>query len=64
MKVGKTQPTMSLGWIADDTILDDRERGVILHEFGHVLGLLHKHQSPMMGGVITLKEGGESEIYF
>jgi hypothetical protein len=64
MKVGKTQPTMSLGWIADNAILDDSERGVILHEFGHVLGLMHEHQSPMMGGVITLKEDGESEILF
>ncbi len=26
------------------------ERAVILHEFGHVLGLLHEHQSPAHGG--------------
>ncbi|KAF5309136.1 hypothetical protein D9619_012800 [Psilocybe cf. subviscida] len=63
MKVGKSQPTMNLGWIADDVVLDDSERGVILHEFGHVLGLMHEHQSPMMGGVITLREDAIKAVY-
>lgn len=60
MQVGKSQPTMNLGWIADDVMLEDSERGVILHEFGHVLGLMHEHQNPAMAGVLTLKEDGES----
>jgi hypothetical protein len=34
------QPTMNLGW---------QEPGVILHEFGHALGLIHEHQSPAGG---------------
>jgi hypothetical protein len=34
------QPTMNLGW---------QDEGVILHEFGHALGLIHEHQSPAGG---------------
>ena len=30
-------PTMNFGWI---------EEAVVLHEFGHALGLIHEHQSP------------------
>jgi hypothetical protein len=32
-----TSPTMNFGWF---------DVGTVLHEFGHVLGLLHEHQSP------------------
>src|SRR5688572_13852372 len=39
------EPTMNYGWLTADT--DDREcERVVLHEFGHVLGLIHEHQSP------------------
>lgn len=34
------QPTMNLGW---------QDEGVILHEFGHAIGLIHEHQSPAGG---------------
>lgn len=41
-----TEPTMNLGWFTDAT--DDREISrVTLHEFGHVLGMIHEHQSPV-----------------
>ncbi|MGL4640736.1 MAG: M12 family metallopeptidase [Shewanella sp.] len=36
----QSEPTMNLGWISRD---------VILHEFGHALGLLHEHQNPNGG---------------
>ncbi|KAI0061320.1 hypothetical protein BV25DRAFT_1826806 [Artomyces pyxidatus] len=47
----KDEPTMNLGWIgAEDDSIPPNEHGVILHEFGHALGLLHEHQSPARGG--------------
>ena len=39
------EPTMNLGWLDRDT-LDDELAQVVLHEFGHVLGCVHEHQSP------------------
>jgi hypothetical protein len=57
--IAADKPTMNLGWLdgSSDTITDD-EHGVILHEFGHAIGLLHEHQSPLRGDKITLKEDG------
>jgi serralysin len=46
----KTQPTMNYGWLNTDSA-DDEIRRVVLHEFGHALGLIHEHQSP--GGSIS-----------
>src|SRR5262245_57041283 len=31
------QPTMNFGWL---------DEGVVLHEFGHMIGLIHEHQNP------------------
>lgn len=40
-----TQPTMNYGWLTPTS--DDAEiRRVVLHEFGHALGLIHEHQNP------------------
>lgn len=41
----QTQETMNLGWI-DDKRTEAQLKGVILHEFGHTLGLLHEHMNP------------------
>jgi hypothetical protein len=41
----KYQPTMNFGWLRDDTDDTEWER-VVIHEFGHALGLVHEHQSP------------------
>lgn len=41
------QPTMNLGWITSDVDEVDIRR-TILHEFGHMIGLEHEHQSPLM----------------
>lgn len=38
--IAQTSPTMNLGWIDQD---------VILHEFGHAIGLFHEHQNPQGG---------------
>lgn len=58
------QPT-NLGKVGGltDTV-SDTERGVILHEFGHVLGLLYKYQSPLCGDKIHLKESGQFVLLF
>jgi Bacterial pre-peptidase C-terminal domain/Astacin (Peptidase family M12A) len=39
-------PTLNLGW---------QDKGVILHEFGHMIGLAHEHQNPA-GGLIWNEE--------
>jgi len=38
-------PTMNFGWFNDKT--SEKElKGTTLHEFGHMLGLVHEHSSP------------------
>lgn len=38
-------PTMNLGWLTPTTDQVEYDR-VVLHEFGHALGLVHEHLSP------------------
>jgi hypothetical protein len=47
----RTQPSMNYGWLKPNT--PEREyRRVVLHEFGHALGLIHEHQNPAAVGKI------------
>jgi serralysin len=39
------EPTMNFGWLTRGTP-NDEVRRVVLHEFGHALGLIHEHQNP------------------
>lgn len=39
------QATMNLGWLQPESPIADLEE-VVLHEFGHVLGLAHEHNNP------------------
>jgi hypothetical protein len=48
--LNRRQPTMNYGWL-DRNSSDDEIRRVVLHEFGHALGLVHEHESP--GGKIN-----------
>lgn len=43
--IAKDQPTMNYGWLTPDSP-DEELRRVVLHEFGHALGLIHEHQNP------------------
>lgn len=45
-----TRPTMKFGWLTPASS-DLAIRQVVLHEFGHALGLIHEHQNP--GSVIN-----------
>ncbi|KAG9308595.1 hypothetical protein JVU11DRAFT_11701 [Chiua virens] len=51
-------PTINFGVLTDGTPLN--EKAIILHELGHVLGMMHEHQSPARGVKITLKT---EEVY-
>jgi hypothetical protein len=44
-----SKPTMNFGWLTPAST-DDEIHRVVLHEFGHALGLIHEHQNP--GGAI------------
>lgn len=48
LSIPQSKPSMNLGWL-DATTSDDVYSSVVLHEFGHVLGLIHEHQSPAAG---------------
>jgi Matrixin len=38
-------PTMNYGWLTPDSSEKDYS-SVVLHEFGHALGMIHEHQNP------------------
>lgn len=46
--VDKPDATMNYGWL-DENSTDEELRRVVLHEFGHALGLIHEHQNPAGG---------------
>ncbi|XXF79249.1 hypothetical protein P2318_05705 [Myxococcaceae bacterium GXIMD 01537] len=52
--VPRGQPTMNYGWLTPTSTDAELER-VVLHEFGHALGLIHEHQNPT-GGIQWNKE--------
>jgi len=43
--VPRNEPTINFGWL-DDSLPEKDYKQVVLHEFGHALGLIHEHQSP------------------
>ena len=52
--IEKDRATMNLGWI-DEKGSDPNDGGVVLHEFGHMLGMAHEHQNPNINGLVTWK---------
>ena len=49
-RIDEPDPTMNYGWLTDDSP-ESEVRRVVLHEFGHALGLIHEHQNPKNGGI-------------
>lgn len=43
LAIAKDQPTVNFGWLTAKTN-EQEVRRVVLHEFGHVVGLVHEHQ--------------------
>jgi hypothetical protein len=46
LSIPRNTQTMNFGWL---------DQGVVLHEFGHALGMIHEHQNPL-GGIKWNKE--------
>jgi len=58
--IPKGQATMNFGWLTPNT--DDEEYSrVVLHEFGHALGMIHEHQNP--AGKIPWNEQAVLDYY-
>ncbi|MBT9466234.1 MAG: hypothetical protein IV113_19605 [Hydrogenophaga sp.] len=47
-RIQEPAATMNFGWLRPEST-DDVLRPVVLHEFGHALGMLHEHQNPKGG---------------
>lgn len=47
-RIPEPQPTMNYGWLVDASP-EEEVRRVVLHEFGHAVGLIHEHQNPKGG---------------
>ena len=47
LNIASSQATMNYGWFTDETP-DSEFRRVVMHEFGHMLGLGHEHGNPLV----------------
>jgi hypothetical protein len=60
-QIAEPLPTMNYGWLTPDS--DEPElRRVVLHEFGHALGLIHEHQNPKGGGIAWNEDAVKADL--
>ena len=48
LQIPRDRPTMNFGWLTPNSS-ETQVRSVVLHEFGHAIGLIHEHQNPAEG---------------
>ncbi|RUL89264.1 zinc metalloprotease [Tautonia sociabilis] len=61
-QIDRRLPSMTLGF-TDDVLAEPKEvRRLVLHEFGHALGLIHEHQNP--NGGLKFKEPEVFEYFW
>ncbi|MER2266114.1 zinc metalloprotease [Methylobacterium oxalidis] len=58
--IPEPQPTMNYGWL-DDASSEQEVRRVVLHEFGHAIGLIHEHQNPK-GGIKWNRDAVKADL--
>jgi hypothetical protein len=46
LAIPSDKKTMNLGWVGNNAVIN---RNLVLHEFGHALGFVHEHNSPVNG---------------
>jgi hypothetical protein len=56
----KSRATMNYGWLTPSST-DQELKRVVLHEFGHALGLIHEHQNPS-GGIPWNKDAVRRDL--
>lgn len=65
-KVPVTQPTMNFGWLDDDLQFNApkyKNTGqVVMHEFGHAMGMIHEHQNPKSNPIVWNKDVVYAEL--
>jgi serralysin len=59
-RIPQNEPTMNYGWLTP-TANEEELRRVVLHEFGHALGLIHEHQNPQ-GGIKWNKDAVKRDL--
>ncbi|MBV7336829.1 hypothetical protein KFU94_53080 [Chloroflexi bacterium TSY] len=58
--IPQSQATMNFGWLRPDSP-DETYSQVVLHEFGHAIGCIHEHQTPVAG--VPWNKGAVYEFY-